>query len=244
MCDSPRRGYVLFGVEPEHDCWHSEAAMQAVDQADFVVSFSPWAGETMMNSADVLLPVAPFTETSGTYVNLEGRWQGFTGVARPHGDSRPGWKVLRVLGNLLELDGFGYTSSEEVRDALRREVDAASFVPGSADTAGASSTDSDELERVGDVPIHASDALVRRAESLQATPDAVTGNVARISTRQAEASAVLGADTIKASQDGTSIPLSLVIDERVPTGCVWLPAGTPATAGLGSCMGAIRIERA
>ena len=244
MCDSPRRGYVLFGVEPEHDCWHSEAAMQAVDQADFVVSFSPWAGETMMNSADVLLPVAPFTETSGTYVNLEGRWQGFTGVARPHGDSRPGWKVLRVLGNLLELDGFGYTSSEEVRDALRREVNAASFVPGSADTAGAPSTDSDELERVGDVPIHASDALVRRAASLQATPDAVTGNVARISTRQAEASAVLGADTIKASQDGTSITLSLVIDERVPTGCVWLPAGTPATAGLGSCMGAIRIERA
>ena len=244
MCDSPRKGYILFGVEPENDCWDGEAAMKAIDEADFVVSFSPWASETMMNSADVLLPVAPFTETSGTFVNLEGRWQGFTGVARPHGDSRPGWKVLRVLGNLLELDGFEYTSSEEIRDALRCEVDAASFEPGSADVAAAPSTGKGELERVGDVPIHSSDALVRRAPSLQATPDAVAGNVARISTRQAEASGVLGADTSKASQDGTSITVSLEIDERVPAGCIWLPAGTPAAAGLGPCFGVIRIERA
>jgi NADH-quinone oxidoreductase subunit G len=245
MCASPRKAYVLFGVEPEHDCWDSEAAVKAVETAGFVVSFSPWASETMMNSADVLLPIGPFTETSGTFVNLEGRWQSFTGVARPHGDSRPGWKVLRVLGNLLELDGFGYNTSDEVRDALRREVDAASLVPGSADAAAAEPVAGEGvLERIGDVPIHSADALVRRAASLQATPDAVAGGVARISMQQAEASGVLGADTIKVRQDGTSITLSLVIDERVPRGCVWLPAGTPAAAGLGPCFGAIRIERA
>ena len=244
MCESPRRGYVLFGVEPEHDCWDSEAAIKAVDAADFVVSFGPWASETMMNSADVLLPVGPFTETSGTFVNLEGRWQGFAGVARPYGDSRPGWKVLRVLGNLLELDGFDYNSSEEVRDTLRREIDSASFAPGSASVAAAPATGAGELERVGDVPIHASDALARRAASLQATPDAVAGNVARICTQQAETSGVLGAGSIRVSQDGTSITVSLEIDERVPAGCIWLPAGTPAAAGLGPCLGAIRIERA
>jgi NADH-quinone oxidoreductase subunit G len=217
--------------------------MTAMDSADFVVSFSPWASETMKDSADVLLPVAPFTETSGTFVNLEGRWQSFTGVARPWGDSRPGWKVLRVLGNLLELDGFDYNASEEVRDTLRREIDAAAFTPGDADVAAPAAGEGD-LERIGDVPIHSADALVRRAASLQATPDAVAGGMARISTQQAGASGVLGADSVRVSQDGTSITLSLAIDERVPAGCIWLPAGTPAAAGLGPCFGAIRIERA
>ncbi len=245
MCESPRKAFILFGVEPEHDCWDSEAAVQAVEAADFVVAFSPWTSEAMLNSADVLLPTGPFTETSGTFVNLEGRWQSFSGVARPHGDSRPGWKVLRVLGNLLELDGFDYNTSEDVRDALRREVDAASLVAGSAAAAAAPpGAVEGTLERIGDVPIHCADALVRRAASLQATPDAVAGGVARISMQQAEASGVLGADTIKVSQDGTSITLSLAIDERVPAGCLWLPAGTPAAAGLGPCFGTIRIERA
>jgi NADH-quinone oxidoreductase subunit G len=218
--------------------------VKAVEAADFVVAFSPWASETMMNSADVLLPVGPFTETSGTFVNLEGRWQSFAGVARPHGDSRPGWKVLRVLGNLLELDGFDYNASEDVRDALRRAVDAAAFAPGSAAVAEVAESGEGSLQRIGDVPIHAADALVRRAASLQATPDAAAGSVARISTPQAKDSGVLGADTIKVSQNGTSITLSLAIDERVPAGCVWLPAGTPAAAGLGPSFGAIRIERA
>jgi NADH-quinone oxidoreductase subunit G len=244
LCSRPRKAYVLFGVEPEHDCWDGEAAMQAMAAAEFVVSLSPWASETMMNSADVLLPVTPFTETSGTFVNLEGRWQGFSGVARPYGDSRPGWKVLRVLGNLLELDGFEYNSSEEVRDALHRRVDGAAFTPGAVTVAAAAVAGEGGPERIGDVPIHASDALVRRAASLQATPDAVSANTARISTRQAEASGVLGADSIRVSQDGTSITVSLEIDERVPAGCIWLPAGTPAAAGLGPCFGSIRIERA
>jgi NADH-quinone oxidoreductase subunit G len=244
MCESPRKGYLLFGVEPEHDCWDSEAAVKAVTAAGFVVSFSPWASETMMSSADVMLPLGPFTETSGTFVNLEGRWQGFAGVARPYGDSRPGWKVLRVLGNLLELDGFDYNSSEEVRDALRREVDATAFTPAGTAAVAAAPADAGELERIGDVPIHSADALVRRAAALQATPDAAAGSVARISAQQAEASGVLGAESARVSQDDTRITLSLVIDERVPAGCIWLPAGTPAAAGLGPCFGAISIERA
>jgi NADH-quinone oxidoreductase subunit G len=152
--------------------------------------------------------------------------------------------VLRVLGNLLELDGFDYSSSEEVRDALRREVDTAAFTPAGATAAATAPAGTGELERIGDVPIHSADALVRRAASLQATPDAAAGNAARISTPQAEASGVLGAESVRVSQDGTRITLSLVIDERVPAGCVWLPAGTPAAAGLGPCFGAISIERA
>ncbi|MEN8108111.1 MAG: NADH-quinone oxidoreductase subunit NuoG [Pseudomonadota bacterium] len=244
MCSAPRKAYVLFGVEPEHDCWDGEAAMKAVTAAEFVVSFSPWASETMKNNADVLLPIGPFAETSGTFVNLEGRWQSFAGVARPYADSRPGWKVLRVLGNLLELDGFDYNTSGEVRDALHREIDAAAFTAGAGAAITTSSAAADGIERIGDIPIHAADALVRRAASLQATPDALTANTVRMCTSQAEASGLIGAGSIRVSQDGTSVTMSLDIDERVPGGCIWLPTGIPAAAGLGPCFGAIRVERA
>ena len=111
MLEAPRKGYLLFGVEPAHDCRDGAQAMAAIDSADFVVSITPFASEATRAQADVLLPVSPFTETSGTFVNCEARWQSFAAVSRAPGNSRPGWKVLRVLGNLLELDGFEQTSS-------------------------------------------------------------------------------------------------------------------------------------
>jgi NADH-quinone oxidoreductase subunit G len=243
MCARPRKGYVLVNVEPEFDCNDGARALRAIAGADFVVSLSPWAGESIKACADVLLPIGPFTETSGTFVNAEGRWQGFAGVATPYGDSRPGWKVLRVLGNLLELDGFDYTSTEAVRDDLRRQVDAAAgFAPAAGNTV-ASAGNGSGLERIGDVPIHAVDALVRRAASLQQTPDA-TGSAARMCATQAAQSGVEDCTTIKVRQDDNVIHVALAIDERVPAGCIWLPGATRATAGLGPDFGLVTVERA
>jgi len=245
MLDSPRKAYLLAGLEPEHDCWDAGSAARALTGADFVVALSPWAGESLKACATVLLPVAPCTETSGTFVNAEGRWQSFAGAAAPYAGSRPGWKVLRVLGNLLELDGFDYTGSEQVRDELQRRLDGATLADrqdsGPADALPAGQQG---LERIGDVAIHGADPLVRRAAALQQTPDALAAAVARLCAAQAAQSGLNGTTSVRITQGGGSVTLPLVIDERVPAGCVWLPAGTPVTAGIGPSFGPIDIEAA
>ena len=117
-----RRTYLLMGVEPELDCWDSASALQALNSASTVVTITPFITDAMKQYASVLLPSGTFGETSGTYVNVEGRWQHFTGMTKPAGESRPGWKILRVLGNLCGLAGFEYLSSEEVGEELRKAV--------------------------------------------------------------------------------------------------------------------------
>jgi NADH-quinone oxidoreductase subunit G len=137
-----------------------------------VVALTPYASEEQKANATVILPVAAFAETSGTWVNVEGRWQSVPGAARPPGEARPAWKVLRVLGNLLGLAGFEYLSSEEVRDELRRELGeyaeehpASSFVPGRLVS----------LDATREVGLYAVDAVVRRSRPLQETREARQG---------------------------------------------------------------------
>jgi NADH-quinone oxidoreductase subunit G len=245
MLDSPRKAYLLMGVEAEHDCWDAGSAARALAGAEFVVALSPWAGVLLKDCANVLLPVTPCTETSGTFVNAEGRWQSFAGAASPYAGSRPGWKVLRVLGNRLGLDGFDYTSSEEVCDELHHRLDGAVVADqrGSGPVAAMPAV-RQGLERIGDVAIHSADALVRRAAALQQTPDALAAAVARLCAAQAAQSGVSDAASVRLTQGGESITVPLVIDERVPVGCLWLPAGTPAAAGIGPSFGPIDIETA
>ena len=243
MLEAPRKGYLLFGVEPAHDCRDGAQAMAAIDSADFVVSITPFASEATRAQADVLLPVGPFTETSGTFVNAEGRWQSFTGVASPVGESRPGWKVLRVLGNQFGLDGFEQASSEEVRDALQAQTGTVKQDNSQARGAVATAMDSDGLERIGDVAIHAVDALVRRAPSLQQTPDAMAAGQMRLNSAQAEKSGVRDGYAVSLTQGGSSVTMDVAIDERVPDGCLWVQSGTEQAAGLGASFGPVSIER-
>jgi len=161
-------GYLLWDVEPAADSLH-EKALASLQGAGLVVAATPYATDELKSVAQVLLPIGTFAETSGTYVNLEGQWQSFTGAALPVGEARPGWKVLRVLGNLLGLAGFEQNSSEEVRDALRAQVErnaaptGAVAVPPPATVGEA---------RVTGVQVYQSDAIVRRAVSLQRTREA------------------------------------------------------------------------
>ena len=118
MLAQPLRAYLLLGVEAELDTHDPVAAMSSINAAEFVVVMSPYKGKSL-DYADVLLPIAPWTETSGTFVNTEGRVQSFNAVVKPLGETRPAWKVLRVLGNLLGLAGFDHNDSKDVlRDAL------------------------------------------------------------------------------------------------------------------------------
>jgi NADH-quinone oxidoreductase subunit G len=114
MLDAPRAAYVLLGVEPELDAYDAAAATRAMRGAEFVVSLSAFK-TAAQDYADVLLPIAPFTETAGSFINMEGRAQGFHAIVKPQGEARPAWKVLRVLGNLLNLGGFDYDTAEAVR---------------------------------------------------------------------------------------------------------------------------------
>jgi NADH-quinone oxidoreductase subunit G len=176
MLRIPQKAYVLFGgVEPWSD-GNPEAA-KTLSKAEFVVAITPFASDQLRQVAHVLLPIGTFAETSGTYVNLEGVWQSQTGAAQPVGESRPGWKVLRVLGNLLDLGGFDYPSSDAVRDELRG-LWADDVSPPAAGYEGNHRVSPSSSEAsVVDIGLYQTDALVRRAPSLQKTRDGRAPNV-------------------------------------------------------------------
>jgi len=168
MFQNPRKAYVLFGMEPELDAATGSAALKAVTGAEFVVTMTQFVSDEMKAYADVILPVAPFTETSGTYVNAEGNWQSFSGAATPLGESRPGWKVLRVLGNRLGLEGFEYLSSEDVRDELNEQMTGVQPDNSVADyRVTESAPEAGEIDQAPAVHMYALDPLVRRAAALQ-----------------------------------------------------------------------------
>ncbi|MFM7066069.1 MAG: molybdopterin-dependent oxidoreductase, partial [Gammaproteobacteria bacterium] len=172
MVESRLKAYVLLGVESAD---HAAGATGAIAAADFVVALTPFASTETLEAADVILPIGTFAETSGTYVNLNGVWQSFTGVARPVGESRPGWKVLRVLGNLLGLPGFDYATSEEVRDEARHAAGSDATAVAVAAYAGGHEVAAGEGGMTQDVPMYGVDALTRRATALQMTPEARRG---------------------------------------------------------------------
>ncbi len=240
MLASPRKAYVLLNVEPELDCANPQQAMAAMQAADLVVAMSAYKHKAV-DYADVLLPIAPFTETSGTFVNTEGRAQSFKGAVKPLGEARPAWKVLRVLGNLLDVDGFNFDTSEAVRDEvaaaqveLDNHLDCALSVPAVA---------AQGIQRLADVPIYSADALVRRAPSLQQTRDAATPCVA-MRGDELQKLGVKAWDVVKVTQGSASVRLAACADDGLPVGVARVAAGHAATAELGAMFGTITVERA
>jgi NADH-quinone oxidoreductase subunit G len=163
------RAYVLVGGIESGDLTPASTTEASLTGADCVVAITPYASEEIRAVASVILPSAVFAETSGTWVNVEGRWQSVAGVARPAGESRPAWKILRVLGNLLGLPGFDYTSSEDVRDELQREL--AGYAGGVAATSPFTPGRLAAMDVTRDVGIYRVDPIVRRSAPLQATAD-------------------------------------------------------------------------
>ena len=169
MLAAPRRVYVLFGLEPEHDLSDALLAQDALGAADKVICFTSHAGDALERVADILLPIATFAETAGTYVNVEGAWQSVEAAADAVGEAREGWRILRVLGNHLELPGCEYRSAADIRGELSGALgdcgaDTAykgDFVP------ACEPADCDEAAL--DIPIYSVDGLVRRGPALQQT---------------------------------------------------------------------------
>ena len=165
---------VLFNIEPDKDLAGGNAAVAQLAERKFVVAMTPYVSEALEECANLLLPIGTFAETSGTFVNCEGRWQSFAGVANPVGDARPGWKVLRVLGNMLDVPEFDYQTSEEVRDELQQSLGEVPQDNGYGGTeALARPNGTDAAGDVAEVPMYQVDSVVRRANALQRTPEAL-----------------------------------------------------------------------
>jgi NADH-quinone oxidoreductase subunit G len=244
MLEKPMRAYLLLGVEAELDTHDPVTAMASINAAEFVVVMSPYKGKSL-DYADVLLPIAPWTETSGTFINTEGRVQSFNAVVRPLGETRPAWKVLRVLGNLLGLAGFDHNDSKEalhdalgdtptgnVQAFLNNEVSGVTVAPPQPDTG---------LERVAEVPIYQTDAVVRRSPSLQVTLDAALP-VARMHSRLIAKLGLQENGRVSVRQTAHALTLKVQRDDLLPDNCVRIPSGHPLTAGLGPMFGAITAE--
>ena len=242
MLTQPMKAMLLLNTEPVLDAADAAAARKALAMSGLVVALTPF-NNACADLADVMLPIAPFTETAGTFVNAEGLVQTFHGVVKPLGDARPGWKVLRVLGNLLGLPGFDQETVEEVRaqalgnlDTLPQRLDnssAAVFVVTPAATG---------LQRISDVPIYAADATVRRAHSLQLTADARAPLVGLPSALWAQLGLQAGAKVRVTQGEGTAV-LTAHEDRTLAASTVRVSAGHPSTASLGALFGTLKVEK-
>ncbi|MGD8514402.1 MAG: NADH-quinone oxidoreductase subunit NuoG [Granulosicoccaceae bacterium] len=242
MLSTPQQAYVLFGIEPEHDCADPLTARKALDDADFVTVMTPFVTDEMRAYATVLLPVAPYSETSGTFVNAAGTWQSFAGSARPVGETRPGWKVLRVLGNSCELDGFDQLSSEEVLQDARNAIGDVTHdtrVDWQQPTTVATETG---ITRISDMPSYGIDAVVRRATALQHTTHAAR-ETARMNAATIARLGLADSKRVLVCEGDECASLELECDESVPDSCVALDATTEAAAKLGAAYNNVTVEQ-
>lgn len=240
----PATATILLNVEPELDAALSRVMIDSLSSNNFVVAVSSYISAALQETADVILPAATFSETSGTYVNAEGRWQSFNGVQQPYGEARPAWKILRVLGNMMKQDGFDYMSSEDVRDECRGLCESLelSNAVNSSEKITLNAVNGD-LKRCADVPMYATDAIVRRASALQKTQDAQVFAVS-INAAQAKRLGVEDVDSVIVKQGFLSAQLALHIDDEIPDGSVWMPMALHGNELLGHPFGDVEIEKA
>ena len=160
MLNHPKKIYVLLDVELEADSDNPQQALAALNQAECVIAISPYANKKMLANSDIILPSAAYSETSGTFVNIEGNWQSFKAASKGYENARPAWKILRVLGNQLSVDGFDYVSSKDVRDELKVLCDEAGDAEHKFKADGIYAPqdpiDSKSLQRIGEVGEYAS----------------------------------------------------------------------------------------
>jgi NADH-quinone oxidoreductase subunit G len=249
MLSQPMKALLLLNTEPVLDAADAAAAKQALAASGLVVALTAFkdAGD---DAADVMLPIAPFTETAGSFVNAEGRLQSFHGVVKPLGDTRPAWKVLRVLGNLLDLPGFEHESVEDVR----RDALGAAATEASALTARLNNTSTLALEvpawpapqagvlqRVADVPIYATDSIVRRAPALQHTADGASPMVG-VPSALWQALRLQAGGSVLLTQGVASLVLPAREEAGLAEGTLRVSAGHPATAALGAMFGTLSVE--
>ena len=248
MLAAPKKAVILLNIDPEHDIAGGAAAVSALKQAGSVLAFSAYESETLLDVADVLLPIAPFTETSGSFISMEGRLQSFHGVVKGLGDSRPLWKVLRVLGNVFELNGFDFeTSADVLAEALGDPAALPGKLNNDSDLSAKASrlqSGKNELVRVGGTGIYHTDPIVRRAASLQQTSHAAEPRAGVHPKTLANLGLTDGEIAIatRGSQN-SEVFVTVRADDTLPENVVFLPEH-PINAPLGGMMNVIELRKA
>ncbi len=244
------KGYILYGIEAEFDLENPVQANNALSNADFVVSMTSYVTEAMKENSDVLLPITAVTEASGTLINVDGTMQSFSALSKAHGMSKPGWKVLRVMGNLFDIDGFDYQSSEDVINELSAQHNvqdgriesnkAMNQIDWNCPENISLQATGSKLQRIAELPIYRVDAVTRRATSLQETQDGQVA-FARINSALAKKLKLENDQSVTAKQGDNSAQVTVSIDDRVSDNCVYLPAGIAAASSLGGGFDSIEL---
>ncbi|SSY70247.1 NADH-quinone oxidoreductase subunit NuoG [Alysiella crassa] len=243
MLAAPKKAVLLLNVEPEIDVLGGVEAMAALKQAATVMAFTAYESKALLDVCDILLPIVPFTETSGSFINMEGRLQSFHGVVKTLGEARPLWKVLRVLGNVFDVQGFDFNSSEEVlAEAIKPNTLPEKLNNHSILTAISTQPQTDKLVRVGGVGIYHSDPIVRRAVSLQQTSHAATPE-AKIHPNTLTVFGLQDGEQVFAKQNGAAELVTVRADAGLAENVVYLPLH-PENAALGGLMNSIELTRA
>ncbi|QWE03544.1 NADH-quinone oxidoreductase subunit NuoG [Polynucleobacter sp. JS-JIR-II-b4] len=241
-----RRAVILMNIEPDSDLPNPAAARAALEKANTVIALSAYKSSDLMEVADVILPTSVFSETVSTFVNLEGRVQTVQPSVKPLGDSRPAWKVLRVLGGLLGLDGFLFNAPEEVLgealddgycNRLNNKASSSSIANGNL-------APFNGLERLADVNIYAGDQIVRRSSALHLTRDAKRGNQVGLNKITFAELGLKEGDAVRVTQDSHSVDMPATLEVNLAPGAVRISAGTMASAKLGSMFGPVTISKA
>jgi NADH-quinone oxidoreductase subunit G len=241
-----RRAVLLMNLEPDADLPNPEQARAALAKANTVIALTPFKSVDLLEVADVILPISTYTETVATFVNAEGRVQTIQPAVKPLGDSRPAWKVLRVLGSLLNLDGFLYNMPEEVLgEALGENYCTKLNNHATTNTlSNGNLAPFSGLERVSDVNIYGVDQIVRRASALQLTRDAKRGNQVGLGKTLFAELGLKEGDAVRVSQGALSVDLPATLEESLAAGAVRISAGTAASAKLGPMFGPITVSKA
>ena len=241
-----RRAVILMNIEPDADLPNPMQARAALAKANTVIALSAYKSADLLEVADVILPISTFTETVSTFVNAEGRAQTIQPAVKPLGDSRPAWKVLRVLGGLLNLDGFLYNMPEEVLGEALPENYCTKLSNQSKATSlnNANAAQSSGLERLSDVGIYAGDQIVRRAPALQLTRDAKRGNQVGLGQALFNELGLKEGDAVRVTQDGQSVDLPATLEVNLAKRAVRISAGSLASAKLGSMFGPVTVSKA
>ena len=232
---------VVFGNEPDLDSLQGQQVARGLIDAEFVIQASAFVGNAKQY-ADVLLPIAPTTETSGTFINIAGNVQSFKAAVRPLGETRPGWKVLRVLGNLLGLDGFEFNSSEEVLKAFL-PADLPSILSNKLPAqVSANAAAQGSLELAAYVPIYDTDSLVRRADSLRKTKAAKPALIQVSPGTASSLGVVAGARCQLLDSEGGSLEATVQVNKHIADNTVLVPVGRSETQGLRAVFGSATLQ--
>ena len=234
-----------MGVDPMLDISQTHALEEAINNNDFVIAINAFQNDFISEHADLVLPLATFLETSGTFVNVEGLWQPFQGVAKPSGNSRQGWKILTALAKLLlPGDDYDYIDSVAVRNELKtlcRDLKLDNLV--GCKGAKKLPTRPRALQKVSETAIYAVDEMLRHSDPLQNTQNMLDASCIRVNRSQAEKLGLADAEQVHIKQgEGTAV-LSLAIDDNVPMGCVWIPTGVKPVQNLSTLFGSVEVEK-